>query len=87
MKESRIFDDAVVRMPRTHMLSLSAIGTPASGPSRSPAARCRSMAAARSSARSAATWLKALSAGFTADMRSSVTRHASTAEMLPAAMS
>ena len=27
MNESRIFDEAVVRMPRTHMLSFSAIGT------------------------------------------------------------
>src|SRR5687768_2898794 len=52
MNESRIFDEAVVRMPRTHMLSFSAIGTPASGPRRSPAARWRSMAAARASARS-----------------------------------
>ena len=36
-KPSRIFDPAVVRVPVTHMLSLRATGTPASG-SRSPAA-------------------------------------------------
>src|SRR5919106_2047114 len=31
-----MFDDAVVRMPRVHRLSLSATGTPASGPGVSP---------------------------------------------------
>src|SRR5438874_13628944 len=30
-KRSRIFEDAVVRTPRTHRLSLRATGTPASG--------------------------------------------------------
>src|SRR5213596_3183860 len=43
---SRIFDDAVVRSPRTLRLSFTATGTPASGPSVSPAARRRSTAAA-----------------------------------------
>src|SRR5262245_42114492 len=53
--ESRIRDDAVVRMPRTQRLSLSATGTPASGPRAAPLSRARSTSAARASARSAAT--------------------------------
>src|SRR4051812_44886817 len=36
-KFARIFDEAVVRIPRTHMLSFSATGTPASGPAAWPA--------------------------------------------------
>src|SRR5688572_26753220 len=39
-KVSRILDEAVVRTPLTHRLSLSATGTPASGASVAPAARC-----------------------------------------------
>jgi hypothetical protein len=40
---SRIFDEHVVAMPRVHMLSLSATGTPAKAPSALPAFACSSM--------------------------------------------
>ena len=43
---SRIFDEHVVGTPRVHRLSLSATGTPASGPGSSPAATRRSISAA-----------------------------------------
>src|SRR4051812_36185133 len=49
---SRIFDDAVVRMPSRQRLSLTAIGTPARGPSGAPAARAASTARAAARARS-----------------------------------
>src|SRR3954467_8807507 len=50
---SRIRDEHVVGMPRVHMLSLSATGTPASGPGSSPAATRAPMAAAAARAPSA----------------------------------
>jgi hypothetical protein len=87
MNVSRILDEAVVRIPRTQRLSLSATGTPPSGPSDAPPARMRSTSAARARARSAAMWLKALSDGFSDSMRASEARHTSVAEMRPAAMS
>src|SRR5262249_7090392 len=58
---SRIFEDAVVRTPRVQMLSLIAIGTPASG-AVCHLFRSLSIAAARTNARSAATVLNAWSA-------------------------
>src|SRR5215471_17681679 len=82
---SRILDDAVVRMPRVQMLSLSAIGTPASGADeKSP--RRRSMSAARESARSVLTVLKALSDPSTVSMRSSATLQTSGADRAPGRM-
>src|SRR5688572_7867193 len=58
MKLSRMRDDAVVRRPLVQRLSLSAIGTPASG-AFIHFCRSESIAAARASARSAAMVLKA----------------------------
>src|SRR3954447_22685995 len=55
---SRMREEQVVGTPRVHMLSLSATGTPVSGPGSSPAATAASIAAARSRAASAITWLK-----------------------------
>src|SRR6185436_3165346 len=43
---SRIFDEQVVGTPRVQRLSLSAIGTPASGPGSSPRATAASTASA-----------------------------------------
>ena len=43
---SRIFDEHVVGMPRVHMLSFNATGTPASGPGSPPAATIASTASA-----------------------------------------
>src|ERR1043166_3503013 len=76
---SRIREDAVVFSPRVQMLSLTAMGTPASGADAN-CDRCASMCAARARARSASTVLKAFSVGFAAWMRSSAARHASTAD-------
>ena len=53
----------VVGMPRQSSRSFTPNGTPASGPSRSPAARVRSTASAAASAPSASTNTNALSAG------------------------
>ena len=63
-------------------LSLIATGTPASGASRQRSGS-RSMAAARSSARSDATVLKACSAGSRASMCASASRHTSAALRAP----
>src|SRR2546428_2634609 len=82
MNCSSMRDDAVVRRPRVQMLSLTAIGTPASGASRQRP-RSRSIAAARASARSAATALNAFSRGLSASMRASASRHTSDAERAP----
>src|SRR5918995_4384463 len=60
---SRIRDEHVVGTPRVHMLSLSATGTPASGPGSPPAATVASIAAARSRAASVITRLKAWISG------------------------
>ena len=64
-----MFEDALGGTPRVQRLSLTAIGTPSSGRGSSPA-RDRSMAAARLSARSRITWLKACSVPSTAAIRS-----------------
>ena len=66
-----IFDPATVGRPATSNRFLTANGTPASGPSRSPFLRAASIAAARSSARSSVTAVKALSVPFCAAMRAS----------------
>src|SRR5687768_5553380 len=71
---SRIRDEAVVRMPRVQRLSLSATGTPASGPSVSSLARARSTSAARARARSLAMWLNAFNAGLSCSIRASEAR-------------
>ena len=62
-KPDRIFEPAVVGTPFVQMLSLTAIGTPASGPRASPRARAASTAAACARACSAATAVKAASDG------------------------
>ena len=84
---SRMREEAVVRTPRTHRLSFTAMGTPMSGPADAPFARCRSISSARASARSAVTRLNALSDGFCASIRSRNVRHTSTADTVPAAIS
>ena len=56
---SRIRDEHVVGIPRVHRLSLSAIGTPASGPGSSPRATAASTASAAARASSASTRLNA----------------------------
>ena len=66
--------------------SLSASGTPASGPSGSPARRRSSTAAAAASAASGATCRNARTCSSTALIRSRCARVTSTAEVSPAAM-
>src|SRR5687767_1976320 len=79
-KPRRIFDDAVVGTPAVHMLSLSALDTPCSGPAgRSPASSMRP----RSSARSAMTVLNAEIFGSSRVIRSSDCSHAATAVVEP----
>ena len=78
-------EPAVEGMPSVTSTSLMAIGTPASAPSGSPAARRRSMPAAVSSARSPSTWRNACTAPSTAAMRSRCARVASTEDTSPAA--
>ena len=56
---SRIFDEHVVGTPRVHMLSFSAIGTPASGPTGRPCATDSSIFCAVARAASVVTRLKA----------------------------
>ncbi len=83
-------------MPRVAITSLTAIGTPASGPSRSPRAREASTRSASASARSAATCRNAWTplplarpsssrSPSTAAIRSRWARVTSTAETSPAA--
>ena len=73
-KPRSTFDAAVVGRPRVQMLSFTAIGTPASGPSVAPAVRARSIAAARVSAASAPTAVYAFSTGSCRAMASSASR-------------
>ena len=58
-QSARIFDEHVVGIPCVHMLSLSATGTPASGPGSRPAEIISSISTARARASSARTRLKA----------------------------
>ena len=67
---SRIREPQVVGMPLVVKTSLTASGTPASGPSCSPLARLASTPAACASARSAATCRKACTRSSTAAIRS-----------------
>src|SRR6478735_6075575 len=67
---SRIFEPAVVGRPCVTTTSLTAIGTPASGCSSSPAARRASTSAAVASASAAETCRYACTAGSTAAIRS-----------------
>ncbi len=60
---SRIRDEHVVATPRVQMLSLSASGTPASGPGSSPRATAASIASAAARASSASTRLNAWMSG------------------------
>jgi hypothetical protein len=83
VKCSRILDDAVVRTPRVQMLSLTAIGTPASGASRHRPG-WPSMIRARSRARSPVSVLNACRSGSLCSIRSSVSRHTSVADRAPA---
>ena len=62
-KRSRIFDPQVVRMPRVQKRSLSATGTPSSGPRGAPALKRASDRAARRSASSRVTVRKARTCG------------------------
>ena len=71
-------DEAVVGSPRVQMLSLIAIGTPSNGSPGASGPR-PSISAARSRARSAATWVKARTAPSRAAMRSMNSAHTSTA--------
>src|SRR5215469_5839063 len=82
---SRIFDPHVVGMSAVVMTSLSASGTPASGPSGSPAARFRSTAAAAATASSGATCRNACTSDSTAAIRSRWAWVTSTADTCPAA--
>ena len=75
---SRMRDEHVVGMPRVHMLSLSATGTPASGPGSSPRATAASTASAAARASSASTrlnaWISASRASIAARCSSSTSR-------------
>src|SRR5215472_796303 len=82
---SRIFDPQVVGMSFVVSTSLSASGTPASGPSGYPAARLRSTSSAAASAPIPATCRNACTAGSTATIRSRCAWVTSTADASPAA--
>src|SRR4029079_3256052 len=71
---SRIFEPAVVRRPAVQMTSLSAIGTPASGPGSSPPATRRSISAAAASARSSSSVRYAPTFGSVARARARIAR-------------
>src|SRR5215470_112120 len=81
----RIFDPQVVGMPRVTITSFSASGTPASGPSRSPAARWSSTVLAAASAPSGSRCRNAPSRASTAAIRSRWAWVTSTAEVSPPA--
>ncbi len=76
----------VVGMPRAVSTSLSASGTPASGPRRSPAARRRSTSRAAAMAPSTSTYRNALIRSSTFAIRSSAAWVASRALSSPAAI-
>src|SRR5262245_17678838 len=76
-KCSRIFDPQVVRTPRVHSTSLSAIGTPSSGPRGWPARNRASASAARASACSRVIVRNARSSPSSASIRPRYARVAS----------
>ena len=78
-------DPQVVGMPTVVITSLTATGTPASGPSASPAARRSSTSAAAARAPSPSTCRKAWTASSTAAIRSRCASVTSTALTSPAA--
>ena len=80
---SRIFDEQVVGTPRVHMLSFSAIGTPASGPGSLPAATIASIASARDRAWSARIRLNAWISGSRAVIAARCSSTTSTAFSVP----
>src|ERR1700729_1766597 len=82
----RIFEPQVVGIPMVVNRSLTATGTPASGPSGSPALRLASTSRARARASSAATCRNALTLSSTAAIRSRCASVTSTAETSPAAI-
>src|SRR5215469_959221 len=82
---SRIFDPQVVGMSLVVSTSLSASGTPPSGPSGSPAARLRSTSSAAASAPTPATCRNACRRGSTATIRSRCAWVTSTADTSPEA--
>src|SRR5690348_11769321 len=82
---SRIFEAHVVGTPLVAITSLTATGTPASGPSRSPAARCWSTVRAAATAPSASTCRNACTRSSTAPIRSRWARVTSSADTSPAA--
>src|SRR6266704_3502317 len=84
---SRIFDPQVVGTPLVVNTSLTATGTPASGPGLSPAARRASTAAAAASAPSESTCRNACTRSSTAAIRSRCARVTSTDETSRAAIS
>ncbi len=84
---SRIFDPTVVGTPLVVSTSFTATGTPASGPSSSPAARRSSTARAAASAPSVSTCRNACTRSSTAPMRSRWAWVTSTAEVSPLATS
>src|ERR1700743_3294979 len=81
---SRIFDPQVVGIPAVANRSLTATGTPASAPSGSPAARCRSTSRACARASSAGTCRNAFTSPSTAPIRSRWACVTSVAETSPA---
>src|ERR1700735_720397 len=82
---SRIFDPQVAGAPTVVNRSFTATGTPASAPSRSPAARLRSTARACASASSPFTCRNARTSPSTAAIRSRWAWVTSAADTLPAA--
>ena len=82
---SRMREPQVVGMPTVVNTSLTATGTPASGPSGSPLPRLPSICAAWASAVSAATYRKACTRSSTAAIRSRCAWVTSVAETSPAA--
>ena len=86
IQPSRILEPTVVGTPSVVKMSLSASGTPASGPSRSPAARLASTARAWASAPSRSTCRKACTFSSTASIRARCASVTSTAVSSPAAI-
>src|SRR5262249_25953306 len=83
-KRSRILEPHVVRMPRVHRTSLSATGTPSSGPRGAPARKRASAASAWASAASRVTVRNARTCPSRASMRARWARAASVGVTSPA---